>query len=72
MLIGLIREILGNNTLTIMNEISTLTGYRFILKNVLPSTIFPIAIFKTSAGAFITIGLLIALFNFVRSKYESS
>lgn len=69
MIIGLIREVLGSNTLTIMNEISTLTGYRLILKNILP---FPIAIFKTSAGAFVTIGLLIALFNFIRSKYESN
>lgn len=72
MLIGLIREVLGSNALTIMNETSILTGYRLIFKNILPTAIFPIAIFKTSAGAFITIGLLIALFNFVRSKYESN
>lgn len=72
MLIGFIREILGNNSLTIMNEISTLTGYRLIFKNILPTSLFPITIFSTSSGAFITIGILIALFNFLRRKYESN
>lgn len=72
LIIGCVREILGNNSLTIMNEISTLTGYRLIFKDILPTTLFPITIFKTSAGAFITIGCLIALINFLRRKYESN
>lgn len=72
MLIGFVREILGNNSLTIMNEISTLTGYRLIFKNILPTSLFPISIFNTSSGAFITIGILIALFNMLRRKYESN
>lgn len=71
MLIGFIREILGNNTLTIMNDISSLTGYKLVFKNILPSKIFPINIFINPSGAFITIGCLMALFN-SRRKHESN
>lgn len=38
-LIGFIRELLGSNTITIMDELSSLTGYRMIYKNILPFTI---------------------------------
>lgn len=72
MIIGFIREILGTNNLTIMNEISSLTGYRLIFKQILPTGMFPITIFNTPAGAFLTIGILIAFFNFIRRKYESN
>ncbi len=69
MLIGLVRELFGSNTLTFMNDISALTGYRLVFKNVLP---FSLSILATPAGAFITIGILTAIFNFIRSKYESN
>lgn len=72
MLIGFIREIIGSNTLTIMNDISSLTGFKLVFKNILPSPIFPINIFSSSAGAFITIGILMAVFNMIRRKYESN
>jgi len=35
MLIGFVRELLGTNTITIMNDISSLTGYRLVFKNIL-------------------------------------
>ncbi len=72
MLIGLIREIVGTNTLTIMDEISSLTGYRLIFKNIISSKIMPLNLFATPAGAFITIGILIAIVNAIRSKHESN
>lgn len=70
--IGFIRELLGSNTITLMNDISSLTGYRLIFKNILPSPLFPISIFTSPAGAFITIGCLMALFNGIRRKHESN
>jgi len=72
MIIGLVRELLGSNTITIMNDISTLTGYKLIFKNILPTQVFPISIFSSPSGAFITIGCLLALFNTIRRKYESN
>lgn len=74
-LIALVRELLGTNTITIMNNISSFTGYRLIYKNILPITdFFPINLFTTSAGAFLTLALLIALFNKIRGgkKHESN
>lgn len=69
MVIGFIRELLGANTLTIMNDISSLTGYRMIFTNIIPKTnIFPIPIFTSPAGAFLTIGFLLALFNSIRRR----
>lgn len=63
-LIALIREILGTNTLTIMDATKDITGYIAIYKNILPNiSIFPIPIFVESSGSFLTLGLLLALFN---------
>lgn len=71
-LIGFVRELLGTNTITLMNDISQLTGYRLIFKNVLPGSMFPISVFTSPAGAFITIGILMAIFNVIRRKHESN
>lgn len=72
-LIALVREVLGTNTITLMDSLSSITGYRAVYK-ILPDTnIFPISIFTTPTGAFLTLGLLAGLFNFLRrSKHESN
>lgn len=63
MLIALVREVLGTNTLTLMDGISSITGYKAIY-TVLPQTnILPISILVEPAGAFLTIGLLLGLIN---------
>ncbi len=68
MLLGFIREVLGSNTITIMDGISSITGYRAVYK-VLPDTnILPITIFQKPAGAFLTLGLLLAFFNYLKDK----
>lgn len=70
-LIALVREVMGSGTITIMDSISTLTGYRFIIK--LPTTLFfPLNIFASPAGAFITLGLLTALVNKVKEGHNES
>lgn len=72
-LIALFREVVGNNRLTLMSSISNLTGYKAVYKVFEDNTLFPMQILTTPAGAFITLGLLIALFNFIRGgkKNES-
>lgn len=66
-IIAIIREVLGTNTLTIMNNISSITGQRLIYTNIFKSSdLFPITLFSSPAGAFITLAFLISLFNFLR------
>ena len=74
-LISLIREVLSTNTITIMNNISEFTGYKAVYENILPtSDIFPMNIFGMSAGAFLTLALLIAVINKIKGgrKHESN
>lgn len=71
-LIALIREILGNNTITLMDNISTITGYKAIYKVFPTNDIIPMNIFINPTGAFLTIGLMIALFKKIGGKNESN
>lgn len=67
-LIAVVREVLGTGIITLMDATSSITGYRAIYK-ILPNTnILPISIFATPAGAFLTLGLLIPLFNYLKDK----
>lgn len=71
MLIALIREVLGSGSITLMDSISTLTGYRFIIK--LPSAVcFPLSVFTSPAGAFLTLGLLTGLVNKIKEGHNES
>lgn len=72
MIIALFREILGSNTLTIMDNISSLTGYKAIYKILPANDILPINLFSKEAGAFLTLGLLIALAKYIGGKHESN
>ena len=68
-LIALIREELGTNTITLMDSISSITGYRAIYTNILPnSNILPMQILVSPAGSFLVLGMLIALFNKIGGK----
>lgn len=67
-LIALFREILGTGTITLMDSISSITRYKAIYQ-VLPTTnLLPISIFKEPAGAFLVLGLLIPLFNYLKDR----
>lgn len=66
-LIALVREILGNGTITLMDQVSSLTGYREIIQ-IPTSEYFPISLFKEPAGAFLTLGLLMGIINFIKGK----
>ena len=57
---GLLRELLGNGTITIMDNISSITGYREIIH---VFNFSPNKLFLTSGGAFILLGILISIIN---------
>ena len=61
-IIGFLRELFGNGTITIMNDISSITGYREII-HVFNNSVIPNKLFLTSGGAFILIGILIGIIN---------
>ena len=64
-LFGLFRELLGSGTITIMNDISKLTGYRWII-NVFNNSVLPNKLFLSSGGAFILLGLIIGIINSIK------
>lgn len=66
---GLFRELLGSGTITIMNDISNLTGYREIIK-VFNGSILPNRLFLTSGGAFILLGVIIGIVNSIKNRGE--
>ncbi len=73
MIIACIREVLGSNTITFMDSISTITGYRAIYRVFPENELIPISFLISPAGAFLTLGLLMAIFNAIRKggKHES-
>lgn len=71
-LIALIREVLGSNTITLMDSISSVTGYRAIYRVFPTNDYFPIPLLQGPAGAFLVLGVLIALFQFIKSKGGSN
>lgn len=71
-LIALFREVLGSNTITLVDSLSEITNFKLII-NVFPeNNIIPMSIMSSPAGAFIVLGILMALFNLVGGKHESN
>lgn len=65
-IVGLIRELLGNNTITIMDRISDLTGYMAKYEIFPANDIIPNHLFTTPAGAFLTLGIVLGIINTLR------
>ena len=70
-LIASFREILGSSTITLMDGLSSLTGYRAVYE--LPtSNLFPMTFLTTPAGAFFTLGILAGIINYIRGGKDES
>lgn len=70
-LISLFREILGNNTITLIDSLSEITNFKLII-NVFPeNSLIPMSFMISPTGAFIVLGILMALFNYIGGKNES-
>ena len=68
MIIALIREIIGSNTITIMDSLSSLTGFKAVYTVIPANDIFPFSFLVTPAGAFLIIGLLMGIINYFVNK----
>lgn len=72
-LIALFREVLGNNTITLMDSISSITGYKAVYQVFPDNMLFPMSFLVSPAGAFIVVGILMALFQKLGgNKHESN
>ena len=73
MILGFVRELLGSNSITIMSSdgIAKITGNILILKDVIPNFIKSDLMIKP-AGAFLTLGLLLAFINFIRIRRKKN
>jgi len=67
-IIALFREVLGTGIITLMDATSSITRYRAIYKLIPSMNILPIPILVEPAGAFLTLGLLIPLFNYLKER----
>lgn len=71
-LISLFREVLGNNTITLIDSLSEIISFKLII-NVFPeNSLIPMSFMISPAGAFIVLGILMALFNHIGGKNESN
>lgn len=70
MLVAAIREILGTGIITLMDSVSSITGYIAIYRIIPENSLFPLSIFTSPAGAFLTLGFLMGLFNYLKNKKE--
>lgn len=63
-LIGLTREVLGTNSITIFDGLSSLTNYKLIIHDIFPNNyLIPNELLISPGGAFIVIGVLLGIFN---------
>lgn len=67
-LIAIIREVIGSNTITIIDSLSSVTGSKIVF-NVFPTNnVMPISLFAEPAGAFIVLGILMGTFRWIRTR----
>lgn len=69
-LVGIIREILGSNTLTLMESTTNITGYLAKYKVFPVNEIIPNQFFASPAGVLLIVGLLFGLLNLIKGVEE--
>ena len=72
LVISLFREVLGNNTITLIDSLSEFTNFKLIIHVFPNNNLIPMSFLISPAGAFIILGILMALFKKVGSKNESN
>lgn len=72
LVIALVREVIGSNSITIIDSLSEIMGFKLVL-NIFPkNNLIPMSFISSPAGAFIILGILMALFKKVGKKDESN
>lgn len=71
-ILGAIREIIGSNQITLMDKVSSLTGYEAKYQILPVNDIIPNQLLLSPAGAFITLGLIVMVLNIIRKRGSAS
>lgn len=71
MIVGSLREVLGNNTFTIFRSLEPVTGFRLMYRVVDPNELFPISFFLNPAGAFFLLGCLFTLVQYFQGRRKN-
>lgn len=66
LVIALLKEFLATNRITLMSNLSPLTGYRAIYQILPKNNLIPMSLFSINAGSFILVGIIIAIMNKVK------
>lgn len=69
-LVGIIREVLGSNTLTLMENTTNVTGYLAKYQVFPTNSIIPNQFFASPAGVLLIVGLLFGLLNMIKGVAE--
>jgi len=67
-LLAVVRELLGSNSLTIISNLKSILGFQLVIKDIFPGGIFPMSVLATPAGAFLTLGFLLVIIHAWREK----
>jgi Predicted NADH:ubiquinone oxidoreductase, subunit RnfE len=66
--VSIIREVIGTGMITVMDKLSSLTGYKAIYKIYEMENILPMNIFKNPAGALLTLAFIVVIINYIKEK----
>ncbi len=67
-LIGLIRELLGNGTITLINNLSSIFNFKLIIRVIPDIKILPNSIFISPTGSFLIVGIVLSVINFIKER----
>lgn len=67
-LIGFIRELLGNGTITLINNLSSIFNFKLIIRVIPDIKTFPNSIFISPTGSFLIVGIVLSVINFIKER----
>lgn len=67
-LIGFVRELLGNGTITLINNLSSIFNFKLIIRVIPDIKILPNSIFINPTGSFLIVGIVLSVINFIKER----
>lgn len=67
-LIGFIRELLGNGTITLINNLSSIFNSKLIIRVIPDIKVLPNSIFVSPTGSFLIVGIVLSVINFIKER----
>lgn len=71
-LVGSVREILGTGSLTIIDNLSEILGFKLIIKIIPEFSLLPNPLFISPTGAFLIVGIILSVINFIKERGKTN